>query len=86
MNKIMSKTEIEEKLAELELELNKLESTFNVKASSTYEFEHNLTEEVKQVDQQLTEVLLCIQSKLPHKKNDQNSTKSSYFSLMATNA
>lgn len=86
MKNIIAKNEIEVKLAELEKELMKLEDTLNEKFAMDNKIETKLLENMKQVDHQVTDIMFSLQKERPHKKNDQNKTRSSSFSLMAENA
>lgn len=86
MNTIISRKEIEVKLAELEKELMKLEDTLNAKFSKDHGIESKLIDDMKQVDHHVTDIMLCLQKEQSHKKNDQNNIRPSSLSLMATNA
>ncbi|MBM7602035.1 hypothetical protein JOC75_000005 [Metabacillus crassostreae] len=86
MNTIISRNEIEVKLAELEKELMKLEDSLNAKLSKDNDIESKLIDDMKQIDHHVTDIMLCLQTEQSHKKNDRNNIRSSSFSLMATNA
>jgi hypothetical protein len=85
MKKIIEKSVIEGKLAELEEEILTLEEAFMDKVSIN-KIELQLQEDAYHIDQQLTEIISCLGTeKETHLKNDTYQSHASCFPFVATN-